>query len=106
MADLPILDAVNPEVIPAKTYDRVWIEEVIIRGQDPNLDISGEVKLRKYGMFNGVAEFEPGNGQWIRVSNMLEKSEKSPSLAAAMSGIIAYVAELGIENEVISPPST
>ena len=27
MADLPILDAVNPEVIPAKTYDRVWVEE-------------------------------------------------------------------------------
>ena len=50
MSDLPILDAVNPEVIPAKTYDRVWIEEVIIRGPDPNSDISGEVKLRKYGM--------------------------------------------------------
>jgi hypothetical protein len=105
MAELPILDAVNPEVIPAKTYDRVWIEEVVIRGPDPNLDISGEVKLRKYGMFDGVAEFEPGNGQWIRVSNMLEKAQESPSLQAAMAGIIAYVAELGIENEVISPPS-
>ena len=105
MAELPILDAVNPEVIPAKTYDRVWIEEVVIRGPDPNLDISGEVKLRKYGMFDGVAEFEPGNGQRIRVNNMLEKSESSPSLQAAMAGIIAYVTELGVENQVIDPPS-
>jgi hypothetical protein len=36
---------------------------------------------------------------------MLEKAQESPSLQAAMAGIIAYVAELGIENEVISPPS-
>lgn len=105
MAELPILNAVNPEVIPAKTYDRVWIEEVIIRGPDPNSDIAGEVKLRKYGMFDDVAEFEPGSGQWIRVDNMLEKAAESESLAAAMSGIIAYVAELGIENNVIDPPT-
>ena len=105
MADLPVLDAVNPEVIPAKTYDRVWIEEVIIRGPDPNRDITGEVKLRKYGMFNDVAEFEPGNGQWIRVENMLEKAGESASLASAMAGIIAYVTELGIENNVITAPS-
>ena len=105
MADLPILDAANPEIIPEKTYDRVWVEELVIRGPDPNGDITGEVKLRKYGMFNDVAEFEPGNGKWITVNNMLEKADSSPSLAAAMSGIIAYVTELGVENEVITPPS-
>tara|TARA_B100001094_G_scaffold220255_1_gene214295 strand:+ start:543 stop:863 length:321 start_codon:yes stop_codon:yes gene_type:complete len=105
MAELPILNAVTPETIPAKTYDRVWIEEVIIRGPDPNMDISGQVKLRKYGMFDGVAEFEPGNGQWIRVNNMLEKSESSPSLQAAMVGIVAYVTELGVENQIVDPPS-
>lgn len=105
MAELPILDAVNPDSIPAKTYDRVWIEEVVIRGPDPNNDICGEVKLRKYGMFDGVAEFAPGNGQWIRVDNMLEKAEASASLQAAMAGIIAYVTELGVENNVINPPS-
>jgi len=105
MADLPILDAVNPEVIPAKTYDRVWVEEVIIRAPDANKDITGDVKLRKYGMFEGVAEFEPGNGQWIRVENMLAKAEESASLASAMAGIIAYVTELGVENNVITAPS-
>jgi len=106
MADLPILDAVNPEVIPAKTYDRVWVEEVVIRAPDANKDITGDVKLRKYGMFEGVAEFAPGNGQWIRVSNMLEKAETNANLAAAMAGIMAYITELGVENEVITPPTT
>ena len=104
MADLPILDAVNPEVIPAKTYDRVWIEEVVIKAPDPNGDISGEVKLHKYGMFNDVAEFSPEGGQWVRVENMLEKSESDVALQAAMSALIAYVTQLGVENNVINPP--
>lgn len=102
MADLPILDAVNPEVIPAKTYDRVWIEEVVIRAPDPNGDILGEVKLRKYGMFDDVAEFEPGNGQWVRVENMLEKSETDTNLQTAMTSLIGYVMQLGAENNIIS----
>ena len=34
MADfLPVLPAANPTVIPAKTYDRVWIEEIVIKAQ-------------------------------------------------------------------------
>jgi hypothetical protein len=104
MADLPILDAVNPEVIPAKTYDRVWIEEVVIRAPDPNGDILGEVKLRKYGIFDGIAEFEPGNGQWIRVENMLQKADTDATLQTAMTALIGYVMQVGVENNVITPP--
>lgn len=105
MAELPVLSAVNPEVIPAKTYDRIWIEEVVIRAPDPNGDILGEVKLRKYGMFDGVAEFEPGNGQWIRVENMLTKSQTDATLQTAMTAIVGYVMQIGVENNVINPPA-
>ena len=105
MADLPTLNAVDPAVIPAKTYDRVWIEEIVIRAPDPNGDVTGEVKLHKYGMFDNVAELEPGNGQWVRVENMLEKSETDANLQAAMTGLIGYVMQLGAENNIITPPS-
>ena len=77
---LPILNAVDPTVIPAKTYDRVWVEEIVIRAPDPNGDVVGEVKLHKYGMFDGLAELEPGNGQWIRVENMLQKAASDTDL--------------------------
>ena len=30
-----------------------------IKGADPNGEISGAVRLRKYGMFDGVAELDP-----------------------------------------------
>lgn len=101
MAELPILNAAEPTEIPAKVYDRVWVSEVIIRAPDPNQDIIGEVKLHKYGMFDGKAELDPNGGQWIRVDSMLAKSEEDADLQAAMSGIIAYVAKLGAENNVV-----
>ena len=113
MADLPILNAADPSEIPAKVYDRVWVEEVIISAPDPNSDITGEVKLHKYGMFPSVdeegneievAELDPQGGHWIRVANMLEKADTDANLQAAMTGIIGYVAQLGMENNKISTP--
>jgi hypothetical protein len=101
MADLPVLNASDPTIIPEKVYDRVWIEEVIIRARDPNGDFGGEVKLHKYGMFDGKAELEPGNGKWIIVEEILAKSEEDTDLQAAMAAIINYVTKLGAENNII-----
>ncbi len=105
MADLPILEAVTPEVIPAKTYDRVWVEEIVIRAPDPNGEVIGEVKLHKYGMFEEKAELDPKGGSWIRVDNMLAKSNEDTDLQAAMASIMTYVGKIGVENNIITPPS-
>ena len=102
MNNLPILNAADPAVIPAKTYDRVWIEEIIIRAPDPNGDATGEVKLHKYGMFDGVAELEPGNGQWIRIDEMLSKADTITNLQAAVTALMTYITEVGVENSIIS----
>ena len=99
---LPVLPAASPTTIPAKVYDRVWVEEIVIKGPDPNGEVIGEVKLHKYGMFDGLAELEPDGGQWIRIDNMLEESAKDADLAAAMGSLIAYVNKLGQQNDIIS----
>ena len=99
---LPILPASSPTTIPAKVYDRVWVEEIVIKGPDPNGEVIGEVKLHKYGMFDGLAELEPNGGQWIRIENMLEESTTDADLAAAMGSLIAYVNKLGQQNDIIS----
>jgi hypothetical protein len=99
---LPILSAASPTSIPAKVYDRIWIEDITIKGADPNGEISGAVKLRKYGMFDGVAELDPNYEKWITIPNMLEVSATDTDLAAAMGSLIAYVNKLGQENDIIS----
>jgi hypothetical protein len=81
---LPILSAASPTTVPEKVYDRVWVEEIVIKGPDPNGEVSGEVKLHKYGMFDGLAELEPDGGQWIRIENMLAESDTDADLAVAM----------------------
>ena len=99
---LPILNAKDPKVIPEKIYDRVWIEEVVIKAPDPNGEVQGEVKMHKYGMFNDVAELEPNGGTWIRIENMLSESVTDADLAAAMGSLIAYVAKIGKNENIIS----
>ena len=99
---LPILSAASPTTIPEKVYDRVWVEEIVIKGPDPNGEVIGEVKLHKYGMFDGLSELEPNGGQWIRIENMLEESTTDADLAAAMGSLIAYVNKLGQQNDIIS----
>jgi hypothetical protein len=56
-------------------------------------------------MFDGVAELEPGNGQWIRVENMLAKSAEDSDLQTAMTALLAYVGKIGVENNVVAPPA-
>ena len=53
-------------------------------------------------MFDGKAELEPGNGQWIIVEDILAKSEEDADLQAAMAAIINYVSKLGTENNIIN----
>lgn len=101
---LPILNAADPTTIPAKTYDRVWIEEIVISAPDPNGDANGRIRLRKYGVFDGVAELDPNGGQWISVENMLSKSEQDNELQTAISSLLAYIGKIGTENNIIATP--
>ena len=104
MANLPVLNAADPTTIPEKVYDRVWVEEVVIKAPDPNGEVIGEVKLHKYGMIDGVAELDPNGGKWIVVEDMLEKSNEDSDLQTAMGAIINYLAKLGVENNIVDTP--
>jgi hypothetical protein len=102
MSSLPVLYANNPTTIPAKTYDRVWIEEIIIRAPDPNGDVNGEVKLHKYGVFDGAAELDPNGGNWIRLENLLSLSETDIDLQNAMNSLTTYIAKIGQDQSIIA----
>lgn len=105
MTYLPILNAAEPNVIPAKTYDRIWIKEISIQAPDPNGEVKAEVKLVKYGMFDGVAEMDQSSEKWLFLDNVLEKSTSDTDLQNAMLSLLSYVAKIGIENNVIMPPN-
>jgi len=99
---IPVLSAADPVTVPAKVYDKVWVEEVQINAPDPNGDATARVRLRRFGVVAGKAELEPGYGQWIEVQDVLGGAETDADLAAVVNSLMAYVARIGAEQGVVA----
>lgn len=99
---IPVLSAADPLTVPAKLYDRIWIEEVVISAPDPNADASARVRLRRYAMVGDVAELEQEPGRWVEVRDVLSGAAADPDLAAVVSALMAYVAKIGVEAGVVA----
>ena len=97
------LNAATPVTVPSKTYDKVWIEELVIRGYDPNADVTADARLRYFGEFDGKREF---GADVVRVSatNLLSNPDNDPDLDAAVTSLMAYVAKLAIAQGVVAAP--
>lgn len=102
---IPSLQAALPARVPAKVYDKIWVEEVIISAPDPNGDAAARVRLRKFALVDGKAELEPTPGDWLHVSDLLANSESDADLAQVVTSLMAYIAKVGIAQGVISDPN-
>jgi hypothetical protein len=101
---LPNLVPVEVSVIPAKTYDKLWVEEIIISAATLGGEATARVRLKKFGVFNGVAEYMPGDqGTWLVIDNLLSKSEQDSDLANIVQSLLLYIGKAGAEQGVIAP---
>lgn len=104
---LPNIEPIEPSIIPAKTYDKYWVEEVNISAPNVNGDAVARVKLRKFGVFDGVAEFMPGDqGTNMFIGNILSKSSEDSELANIVQSLLLYIRKAGIEQGLVTPPSS
>jgi hypothetical protein len=94
------LISADPLVIPAKAYDAVWVEEVVISAPDPLKSVTARVRLRRFCRDDGA--LEPAQGQWLEVQDVLTGAEADPELGAVVASLMAYVAKIGRENGVIA----
>lgn len=101
---IPTLTAATPLTVPAKVYDKIWVEEVVISAPDPNGDASARVRLRKFTVVDGVAELEPTPGNWLQINDLLANSETDADLAQVVSSLMAYIAKVGAAEGVITAP--
>lgn len=104
----PTLNAASPVTVPSKTYDKVWIEELVIRGYDPNGDVTADARLRYFGEFdNGdgttTREFGPDVVR-LNATNLLSNPDADPDLDAAVTSLMAYVAKLAVAQGVVAAP--
>jgi hypothetical protein len=102
---LPILYAETPLSVPAKTYDKVWIELVEISAPSPAGDATATVRLRRFGTDAEGNVHTDSESQRLEVKDILATSQTDPDLAAAVQALMGYIAKAGIESGVIAPPA-
>lgn len=95
------LFAAAPTTINA-TFDKMWVEEIVISAPDLGGDATARVKLRKFRSTDDGAEFSPESSQWITVEGILSGAEADPDLGAVVSSLMSYVAKKGREQGVIA----
>ena len=103
---MPILTllAASPTSINA-TYDKIWVEEIVISAPTLGGDATARVRLRKFRSTEDGGEFAPDAGEWLQVDSLLAGAESDPDLAVVVTSLMAYVAKKGIEAGVIAPPA-
>lgn len=99
---VPILVAASPTTIPEKTFDKIWVEQIIVSAPDPNGDAFARVTVRKFGVFDGVAELSP-EMFFLDVPGVLSGAATDPDLDLALSSLMTYVKKVGVAQGVIAP---
>jgi len=104
---LPVLVPADPSIIPAKTYDKLWVQDVMISAPHPTGDAMCSVRMTKFGVFDGVPELEPGNnGIWMNIEGILAKSVEDNDLANIIQSLLLYIQKVGIEKGIVAESST
>lgn len=98
---LPILYAQSPLSVPAKVYDKIWIELIEISAPSPDSDATARVRLRRFQTADGVSELEQ-NSFLLVVDNIIAASDTDPDLAVAVNALMTYIAKKGIEDGIIA----
>lgn len=100
--DLPLLMAAQPLVVPARNYDRIWVEAIEISAPSPSGDATATVRLRRFGVDeSGVVHTEP-ESQRLQVTDIISKAGDDADLANAIEALMAYIGKVGIEEGVIA----
>ena len=98
------LPAASPVTVPAKTYDKVWVEEVVISAPDPNGDASARVRMRLFTEVDGVKELLD-KVHFVQADGPLANASNDPDLDAAVTHLMAYVGKVAVQEGIVAAPT-
>jgi hypothetical protein len=98
---LPILNAADPTIVPAKTFDKWWVNQITIKAPNPNGDATAEVVLMKFRTDeNNIAELS-SETIFINLDNILTTAQTDQELGAAVYALMSYIMKIGIERGIV-----
>lgn len=98
---LPIFSANEPTTIPAKVFDKWWVNSITINAPNPNGDANAEVILIKFRTDeNNIAELSSETA-FLNINNILTTAQSDQELGAAVYSLMNYIMKVGIEKGII-----
>lgn len=98
------LTAASPVTVPAKTYDKVWIEEIVIAAPDPNGDASARVRMRLFTEVEGKKELLD-KVHFVQADGLLSNAAADADLDAAVTHLMAYVGKVAVQEGIVAAPT-
>lgn len=99
---LPILTASNPTTVPAKTYDKWWINNININAPDPNGDAYANVTLVKFATNEDGSASVSNEYANLDMNALLSGASSDPELASVIVGLMNYIMKVGQSKGIIS----
>lgn len=84
-----------------KTFDKVWIEEVVISAQDPNADAIARVRLRLFRDTPEGRELSEQRYELVK-ENVLSSSAEDQDLDNAVTALMGYIAKLAVTEGIVA----
>lgn len=99
---LPILSASNPTTVPAKVYDKWWIDTINIVAPDPNGDARASVTLVKFSTNEDGTASVSNEFTTLQINGLLSDASSDPELASVITGLMNYIMKIGQSQGIIA----
>lgn len=99
---LPLLMAAEPLSVPARTFDRIWVEAIEISAPNPSGDAVARVRLRRYAVDEQGTVHVEQESQKLEVEDILQKAQTDLDLATAIESLMGYIAKAGAEQGIVA----
>lgn len=99
---LPLLMAAEPLSVPARTFDRIWVEAIEISAPTPSGDAVARVRLRRFAVDEQGGVHVEQESQKLEVEDILQKAQTDLDLATAIESLMGYIAKAGAEQGIVA----
>ena len=97
--ELPELIAAEPTTRPAVTYDRYWLQTLVMRAPAPGQPADATVVLARYSSADGSLS---GETVTLTVSDLFTRAAGDQQLAAAMAALLEAVKKIAADDGVVA----
>lgn len=96
---VPELVVADPKSRPAVTYDRWWVQTVVVRSPGPLEESSASCVLAAYSSEDGSLS---GETVQLEVSALRAAAISDPRAAAAMAALVTYIEAVARERGLLA----